>query len=176
VDRTIDQLTTEGDHESAKPWRMSKTQLENLAAADATADHMSRPLGYGTETESDPAVFPSVASSHEAEMGSNRRAVPGQLADFKKLHLSDEELDSQEIARDEEYFRAELADKILEVGNRIKIAREHGGMTQQELANKIGITRESLFAIENGKRKGNIETLKKISEVLNLNFNNLIQL
>lgn len=55
VDRTIDQLEAEGDHESAESMRKAKMQLETLAAADATA-------GRGPETKPDPTKSDFVPS------------------------------------------------------------------------------------------------------------------
>ena len=40
----------------------------------------------------------------------------------------------------------------LEITNRIRALRfEHGEMTQQELANRTGVTRQTILAIEAGK-------------------------
>lgn len=51
----------------------------------------------------------------------------------------------------------------------IKEIREEKGMTQQELADKIGISRSYIADIENNKKKNaSFETILKIAEVLNV--------
>jgi len=40
----------------------------------------------------------------------------------------------------------------MELGNTIRRCRfEHGEMSQEELANEIGVTRQTIYAIEKGK-------------------------
>jgi len=41
-------------------------------------------------------------------------------------------------------------------------------MTQQELADKVGVTRQTIVAIENGKYSPTLELAFKISHVFNL--------
>ena len=52
------------------------------------------------------------------------------------------------------------------LGERIKAARKQRGMTQRELAQKVGISVNSLSRYETGERQPNIETLSKIAEAL----------
>lgn len=47
------------------------------------------------------------------------------------------------------YNRFEEGDNILE--NKVKIARTQVSLTQQELAEKIGVTRQTISLIEKGK-------------------------
>lgn len=49
-------------------------------------------------------------------------------------------------------------------------ARTAKGMTQQELAKALGITRAAYTNIENGKRKPSVKIAKKLSVILDLNW------
>jgi len=58
---------------------------------------------------------------------------------------------------------------------RIKQCRKIRGIDQTSLAQKIGITREYLSAIENGHKDPSISLLKKIAKVLNTTIKDLIE-
>lgn len=49
-------------------------------------------------------------------------------------------------------------------------ARTDKGMTQQELAKALGITRAAYTNIENGKRKPSVKIAKKLAVILDLNW------
>ncbi len=52
------------------------------------------------------------------------------------------------------------------IQNRIRALRfEHNEMTQQELAQRIGVTRQTINAIEGGKYSPTLEAAFKIAEV-----------
>ena len=52
------------------------------------------------------------------------------------------------------------------VRNRIRVLRfHHDEMTQQELADRIGVTRQTVNAIEGGKYSPSLEVAFKIAEV-----------
>lgn len=63
-----------------------------------------------------------------------------------------------------------------ELGERIKGLREGRGLSQQQLANKIGINRVSLSQIENGQRDVSAEELSKISKFFNVRTDVLLNL
>lgn len=46
----------------------------------------------------------------------------------------------------------------------LKQKRQGAGLSQRNLAQKIGISRSSLSLLENGKRKPSYDVLKKIAE------------
>ena len=51
--------------------------------------------------------------------------------------------------------------------NKIKLARvKNGDLTQQELADKVGCSRQTINSIEKGKFKPSIELVLKLSKVL----------
>ena len=96
-----------------------------------------------------------------------------ELINFKKCHITDEELYAEGIAKNEEYFPEELVQKILNGENSIKVYREYRGFSQEQLAIKIGKTKQYISAIEKGSRTGTIDTLKKLSTVLNVDLDML---
>lgn len=62
---------------------------------------------------------------------------------------------------------------VMETKDRIKIAREQAGLTQGELAEKIGIKQQSVFKIEAGITK-NPRNIDKMAEVLGVDLNWLL--
>ena len=54
------------------------------------------------------------------------------------------------------------------VGENIKKTRNKIGITQEELAEKINVTRQAVSNWENGKTEPDIETLTKIAQIFEL--------
>jgi transcriptional regulator with XRE-family HTH domain len=52
------------------------------------------------------------------------------------------------------------------IGSRIQQAREELGLTQEEMAAKLGCTQEALSNYELGKRRLYLSSLEKIAEIL----------
>lgn len=77
-------------------------------------------------------------------------------------------------AGDEEMIPAEIVDRILDGENRIRVWRDHRGMTSTALAEKAGIAQAFLSQIETGKREGTIDTLKKLAAALNVTIDDLV--
>lgn len=62
----------------------------------------------------------------------------------------------------------------LPIANKIRRLRfENGEMTQKELAGKVGVTRQTIVAIENAKYSPTLELAFKISEVFGENIDNV---
>lgn len=72
--------------------------------------------------------------------------------------------------------RVETPSKIIAwaVAQRIKIARENQGLSQEELAAKAGIARPNIARIEQGRHMPTYSTLLKVANVLNLDINHLL--
>lgn len=58
--------------------------------------------------------------------------------------------------------------------NIFKHIREKSGLTQQQLADKLGISRSAVGMYEKGEREPNIETLKHIADTFNVDMNYLL--
>lgn len=55
----------------------------------------------------------------------------------------------------------------MDIGNAIKSIRIEEQMTQEEFANKAGISRSYLGDLENNRKSPSVETLQKIATALN---------
>lgn len=58
---------------------------------------------------------------------------------------------------------------------RIKKARKKSGLTQLQLAKKVGINREYLSRIENNHSAPSLDLLKRIANVLGISIKDLIE-
>jgi putative transcriptional regulator len=64
----------------------------------------------------------------------------------------------------------------LPIGNQIRRLRfEHGEMTQAELAGRIGMTRQTIAAIEAGKYSPSLEAAFRISRVFGCGVEDVFQ-
>jgi putative transcriptional regulator len=65
----------------------------------------------------------------------------------------------------------------LSVDNKVKVSRiTNGDLTQQDLADKVGCSRQTIHSIESGKFVPSVELALKISKVLNCKVEDLFQL
>lgn len=58
-------------------------------------------------------------------------------------------------------------------GKKVKELREKLGLTQEQLAKQMGISRSSISLIENGEKNLTLEEILKLSEILNTDLNTL---
>lgn len=66
--------------------------------------------------------------------------------------------------------------KALPIANQIRRLRfEHGEMTQGQLAEKIGMTRQTVAAIEAGKYSPSLEAAFRISQVFGVGLEEVFQ-
>ena len=71
---------------------------------------------------------------------------------------------------EEELIPAEVVNAILDGKSPIKVWREYRGLTQQQLADMIGISKPYLSQLETGKRTGTAEVLSTIADALNVSL------
>lgn len=62
----------------------------------------------------------------------------------------------------------------MSVGERIKQLRKLKKITQQELANKAGLSNMTIYHIEKGNKQPSADTLAKIADVLNVSVDFLM--
>jgi DNA-binding XRE family transcriptional regulator len=92
------------------------------------------------------------------------------------LELLEDEADARAVAEFHEAYDAgreflvpdEIVRRELAGESPIKLWREHRGLTQQELANRAGISKPYLSQIETGKRQGTVETLSALARSLDV--------
>ncbi len=63
---------------------------------------------------------------------------------------------------------------LIESGKRIKGLREKKGLTQEAMAELIGMSQKTITAIEKGKRGASIDTLTSISEILDTSLDYIV--
>jgi DNA-binding Xre family transcriptional regulator len=76
-------------------------------------------------------------------------------------------------ARDEERVPIGVVDRLIAGENPVRVWREHRGHSLRRLAERAGIGIGYLSQIENGERKGTVETLKKIAAALDVELDDL---
>ena len=69
-----------------------------------------------------------------------------------------------------------MTEKDKNIGQRIKKLREEIGMSQQDLAERLGVLRPTISQLENGERKVIVEELIKLSKILNTSVQYLMGL
>jgi DNA-binding XRE family transcriptional regulator len=69
-----------------------------------------------------------------------------------------------------ELANAEVVNAILEGKNPIKVWREYRNLTQQQLADLIGISKPYLSQLETGKRTGTTHVLSVIAKALDVSL------
>ena len=81
-------------------------------------------------------------------------------------------------SRNEEIFPAELGVKLSDASRAgkslVPVWREYREMTQTALAEASGVNRVYLSEIENGKKPGSVEALKRIADALRIGLDDLV--
>ena len=76
--------------------------------------------------------------------------------------------------RAEESVPIEVVDRLLAGEHPLRVWRRHRGMTQQALAEAIGIGKAYLSEIESGKKDGSIRVIKAAAGVLDVDLDDLV--
>lgn len=58
----------------------------------------------------------------------------------------------------------------------LKVARENKGMSQKDVAEKIGVAKSTYSLYESGNREPNVQTIKKIADILSTSADKLLGL
>lgn len=93
---------------------------------------------------------------------------------LRMLDLLEDRVDARVVAEFHEAYQAgreflvpdEILRSELDGESPVKLWREHRKLTQQDLADKAGISKPYLSQIESGKRQGTVETLAAIARAL----------
>ena len=78
------------------------------------------------------------------------------------------------VAAGEETFPHELIVELSQTDSRIRTYRKYRGMTMIELAEAAGISQPYLSDIENGKKTGSVDVLKRIAAALRVDLDDLV--
>lgn len=60
--------------------------------------------------------------------------------------------------------------------NKIKILRKELGLRQEDIANEVGVTRQTIIAVENNKYNPTLELAMKLARLLNTPVEDIFQL
>ena len=60
--------------------------------------------------------------------------------------------------------------------NKIKVLRKELGLRQEDVANRVGVTRQTIIAIENDRYNPTLELAMKLAQLLNTPVEELFQL
>lgn len=74
----------------------------------------------------------------------------------------------------QEWVPGEIVDRLLNGENRIRVWRDHRGLSAIDLAEKAGISAAYLSELEAGKKNGGIATLKKLAVALGIDLDDLV--
>ena len=75
---------------------------------------------------------------------------------------------------EEELIPLAVVESLINGENPVKVWREYRGLTQQQLAEKAGISAAYLSQIETGKRTGSAEVLQALARALNLDLDDIL--
>lgn len=81
----------------------------------------------------------------------------------------------QRLAAGEEVVPSDVVYAILDGENPLRVWREHRHLTQQELADRAGISKPYLSQLEAGKRTGTTDVLARLAEALNLTIDDIVR-
>ncbi len=104
-------------------------------------------------------------------------------AEYVRLLEALEDIEDQNAVRqfkerlaagDEELLPAAMVDAILDGESRVRVWREHRGLTAAALAKAAGIASPYLSQIETGKREGTVETYRKLAIALGITLDDLL--
>lgn len=79
----------------------------------------------------------------------------------------------QRIITGEEVVPASTVDALLDGQNPIRVWRDHRGWTQQQVADKAGISKPYLSQLESGKRTGTTDVMARLAAALDLDLDDL---
>ena len=75
---------------------------------------------------------------------------------------------------DEQLLTSAELDELLAATTPLAFYRHRAGLTQAALAQRTGIAQSALAAIETGRKSGDMPTMGKIAEALNLTIDDLV--
>lgn len=103
------------------------------------------------------------------------------LSEYEELRnaVDEDERDAAAMRRvledpDEESVPIELVDRLLAGENPVRVWREYRGLTGVELAAAAGVAASYLSAMENRKKPGSINALKRLATALRVDVDDLI--
>ena len=101
------------------------------------------------------------------------RALMERLEWFEDLR--DSKAFEEKLAhREEEVVPAEVVGRLVEGESPVKVWREHRGLTQEDLGEKVGLSGSYLSQIESGKREGTVRVYAALARALGVDVDDLV--
>lgn len=104
-------------------------------------------------------------------------------ADYKRLIESSADAEAGAVidafrrtlaAGEEELLPSDIAKRLIDGENPVRVWRQHRGMTTAGLAKAAGLSQAFVSQIETGKREGSIGAMKAIAEALSATLDDLV--
>ena len=92
---------------------------------------------------------------------------------LEDIHSYDEAKNSISSGN-EELIPASIVNALADGENPIKVWREYRELTQQKIAEEIGISIPFVSQLETNKRKASIDVMKKMALILNVDIDDLV--
>lgn len=77
-------------------------------------------------------------------------------------------------AGDDEIVPADIVRRLVDGENKVKVWRNHRGMSGRDLAVAAGVSPPFISEIESGKKEGSVSVMKKIAEALRVDLDDLV--
>lgn len=99
--------------------------------------------------------------------------------EFQKLQEALDDLDDIRAydhakATAREFVPAAVVDRLIDGESPIRVYREHRGLTQDQLAMMVGLSKPYLSQLENGLRTPSVETAKALADALRVDIDDLL--
>jgi len=75
---------------------------------------------------------------------------------------------------DEELVPADIADRLIDGEQPLKVWREHRGLSQSALARAAGVNRVQIADIESSRGIGSVRTLRALADALRITLDDLV--
>ncbi len=96
-----------------------------------------------------------------------------EIEDARDIQMA-EEISARIERGEEETIPADVVWELIDSERPLRIWREYRGLTQEALANRVGISKSYLSQIESGHRSGSANVLRRIAQALNLSLDDIM--
>ncbi len=114
----------------------------------------------------------ALASLVENRAAADARDAAEDAADV----ASAERVRARIAAGEEEVLPLAMVKRLLSGESRVRVWREHRGLTQSALATKAGLAQENVSQIETGARAATVETLQRVARALDVSLDDIAPL
>jgi DNA-binding XRE family transcriptional regulator len=73
-----------------------------------------------------------------------------------------------------EWVPGEVVERLVEGQNPIRVWREHRGLSQAALAARAKLPQQTISMLENGRRKGTLDQVRRLAEALGVGLDDLV--